>query len=108
MKVLCNQLTKKILGFNRWDGFAVGQDEIQIDIDFIPDFETQRLNNTNDGIIDKSQAELDADAEQEKDKKAGNLDPILKALVLALNDGSLVPGSNYTNQQLKQIIKAKL
>lgn len=31
-----------------------------------------------------------------------------KALVLALNDGSFVPGSNRTPAQLRAIIKAKL
>ena len=27
-----------------------------------------------------------------------------KALVLALNDGSFIPGSNYTNQQIRDIL----
>jgi len=63
--------------------------------------------------IDTWTAEYEAaggDAEMERERKAdvSKVDPFLKALVLALNDGSLVPGSNYTNQQLKQIIKSKL
>ena len=33
---------------------------------------------------------------------------VLKALALALNDGSFVPGSNVTNVQLKAIVKAKM
>jgi len=33
---------------------------------------------------------------------------LIKAIILALNDGSFIPGSNYTNAQLKAIIKAKL
>ena len=39
---------------------------------------------------------------------AENLDRVLKAVVLALNDGSFIPNSNYTNLQLKTIIKGKL
>lgn len=35
-------------------------------------------------------------------------EPGLKALILAMNDGSFVPDSGYTNAQLKTIIKAKL
>jgi hypothetical protein len=33
---------------------------------------------------------------------------VLKALALALNDGSIVPGSNMTNAALKAAIKAKM
>ena len=33
---------------------------------------------------------------------------LLKALALALNDGSFVPGSGYTGAQMKAIIKAKM
>lgn len=33
---------------------------------------------------------------------------VVKALVLAINDGSLVPGSNKTPAQLRAIIKAKM
>ena len=33
---------------------------------------------------------------------------VLKALALALNDGSFIPGSNLTNAQLKAIHKAKM
>lgn len=43
-----------------------------------------------------------------KDSQAGNIDPILKALILALNDGTFVPNSNYTNSQIKNRIRSKL
>tara|TARA_Y100000296_G_scaffold56509_1_gene64839 strand:- start:133 stop:501 length:369 start_codon:yes stop_codon:yes gene_type:complete len=33
---------------------------------------------------------------------------IIKALILALNDGTFVPGSNYTNTQLKNGLKNSL
>ena len=46
--------------------------------------------------------------ESQKDSLSTNLDQVLKAVVLALNDGSFVPNSGYTKPQLKAIIKAKL
>jgi hypothetical protein len=33
---------------------------------------------------------------------------VFKAYVLAVNDGSIVPGSNMTNAQLKAAVKAKM
>ena len=45
---------------------------------------------------------------KEQQSDPSNIDPFLKALVLALNDGSFVPGSNYTLPQIKTIIKSKL
>ena len=33
---------------------------------------------------------------------------VLKAVILALNDGTFVPGSNYTNAQIKNRIKGKI
>lgn len=33
---------------------------------------------------------------------------IVKALIEALNDGTFVPGSNYTNQQIKNGLKNRL
>jgi len=33
---------------------------------------------------------------------------VLKAVILALNDGTFVPGSNYTNAQLKTGIKNRM
>jgi len=35
-------------------------------------------------------------------------DKVLKAIVLALNDSSFVPGSNYSNASLKNIIRSKM
>lgn len=49
-----------------------------------------------------------AEANTEKESLSTNLDRVLRAVVSALNDGSFVPGSNYTNPQMKAIIKDKL
>jgi hypothetical protein len=57
-------------------------------------------------VRSKTAAELSAD----KDVKAERIvtSEGCKALLLALNDGSFVPGSDYTNDQIKAKIKAKL
>lgn len=61
-------------------------------------------------LMDQSQRDaVDAtEAEAERDSLSTNLDRVLKAVVLALNDGTFVPGSGYTGAQLKSIVKAKL
>lgn len=56
-------------------------------------------------------AAQDGDAVREdarKGRMADDLDPLLRAFILALNDGSFVPGSRYTGPQIKAIMKAKL
>jgi hypothetical protein len=55
-------------------------------------------------VRSKTAQELD----DEKDASASSRLQSMKALVLALNDGSFVPGQNLTNVQLKAIIKAHL
>jgi len=54
----------------------------------------------------KTQAELD----DEKDRLAAIImgEPGVVALVKALNNGSFIPGSNYTNAQMKAKIRAVL
>ena len=58
----------------------------------------------------KTQIEIDAEVDAEKDRNVdfANVDIFLKALTLALNDGSFVSGSSYTNEQIKTIIKNKM
>jgi hypothetical protein len=55
-------------------------------------------------VRDKTADELDADKTQEAHFKFIAIKPLL----LALNDGSFVPGSNYTVAQIKSKLKAKL
>ena len=57
-------------------------------------------------VRDKTAQELDA----EKDEIAGQITErgLLRAYVLAINDGSIVPGSNMSGAALKAAIKAKL
>lgn len=57
-------------------------------------------------VRDKTAQELD----DEKDAEATGLlnNRALKAYILCVNDGSIVPGSNMTAAQLKAAIKAKM
>ena len=54
----------------------------------------------------KNAGEIDA----EKSIKADitKISPFLKAYILCINDGSIIPGGNLTPKQLKAAIKAKL
>lgn len=77
----------------------------------------QGFNNkfwlVNDDVISlmspgERQTVLDNELEAQKDRIAGNLEPVLKGFIKALNNGAFVPDSNYTPQQIKAIIKAAL
>lgn len=110
MKCVFNKLTKKFTGTAvRWDDPVTTVDEIIIVLSDVPD-NTVRLNNAEDGVRNATQAEFDADVDAELDEKVdfANVDPFLKGYVLAVNDGSFVPGSNYTGAEIKAIIRAKI
>jgi len=55
-------------------------------------------------VRDKTEDELNVDKTREA---SGHFDTF-KPLLLALNDGSFVPGSNYTPAQIKEKLKAKM
>jgi len=55
-------------------------------------------------VRDKTDEELDS----EKDGDVLDRLRILEPLIKALNDGTFVPGSNYTDAQIKAKLKAKL
>lgn len=83
---------------------------VVITVDHNPDPRTERLNATQNGLRAATAAERTAYDDDEKDKEAdpGKIDSWLKAFALALNDGTFVPGSNYTPAQIKQIVKDKM
>ncbi|MCK4759964.1 MAG: hypothetical protein KAT69_07925 [Candidatus Aminicenantes bacterium] len=54
----------------------------------------------------KNTGELDTELDEKVN--FANVDPFLKAYVLAVNDGSIAQGSNMTPAALKSAIKAKL
>lgn len=60
----------------------------------------------------KTQAEIDAEIEAEKDALVNGMisqnRSIIKAFILCINDGSIVPSSNAALSELKAAIKAKL
>ena len=55
-------------------------------------------------VRDKTAEELDA----EKDASSNLEFNMLKSIIMALNDGSFVPASDYTVDQIKAKLKAKL
>ena len=55
-------------------------------------------------VRDKTEEEEAA----EKDEKAVDSVNSMRSLIYALNDGSFVPASNYTDKQIKSKIEAKL
>lgn len=85
---------------------------INPDISAVEGFPTKYWKE-NGGVLElMTSTEQSAVDIQEMDDQnetlASNLDRALKALVIALNDGSFIPGSNYDNQTIKSIIKGKL
>ena len=48
------------------------------------------------------------EAKKDQESDITKVDPILKAYILCINDGSIIPGGNLTPKQLKAAIKAKL
>ena len=68
MKVLCNLTTKKIEGFSRWSDINFNPlTHIVLDINYTPDLESERLNDTNDGLRQINAAEIIAEDEIDKD-----------------------------------------
>lgn len=57
-------------------------------------------------VRDKTADELAAEKDMEADSVLNQRG--IKALVGLLNDGSFIPGSNYTAAQIKAIVRAKL
>lgn len=69
MKVLCNLATKKIEGFSRWDDISFDSStHIVLIVTKVPDMESDKLNETGDGIekaLPPTEAELAATERQE-------------------------------------------
>ena len=49
-----------------------------------------------------------ADTSAAKDKLADNIDQVLIAFVKCLNDGTFVPNSSYTAQQIRDMVRSKM
>jgi len=76
---------------------------------FPPKYWTINADDTVTLMTVAEQAAVDAaELNAEKDNLSTHLDRVLKAVILALNDGSFVPGSNYTPNQIRTIIRGKL
>ncbi len=83
---------------------AAGYSPEQVEIKVIPDAEFAALMAVQDAADVVAHTPT---PDQYYDRHI-TTERLLRAVVLALNDGSLVPGSNKTGAQLKAIIKAKL
>ena len=62
-----------------------------------------------DDTVTESSAVIKLTSQEITKRDNGEIDTfmrVMKPLVLALNDGTFVPGSNYTNAQMRAIIKA--
>lgn len=82
------------------DGGPLSENEVP----HAPDDARQIWNGSDYDPV--SAADLDAELDAKVD--FANVDPFLKAYVLAVNDGSIVSGSNMTGAALKAAIKAKI
>lgn len=113
MKILCNTQSKKIIGITRATDFEIGQDEVQIETDYWPDINAERLNDTNDGLRVATQIELDTNADAEKDIQAlaAASSPALEAAIeefsaILTNAGVSIPADVKANITAR--IKGKL
>jgi len=82
-------------------------------VDPTVDYATEKKEGPVDAVTDTEctrtwtvRGKTSEELASEKDKTANAAIQNMKALILALNDGSFVPGQNLTNAQLKAIIKA--
>lgn len=117
MKILCNLTTKKIEAFSRWDDIVFNPEtHVVLTVSDVPDMELDRLNDTNDGLRPITQAEIDADIEEEKTHTSDideRFNQPLKAFSLVVLDeinllrthAGLQP---RTITQLKNAVKSKL
>lgn len=76
---------------------AIPQKYVKIDGDIVSEMTTPEKN-----AVDV------AEIEAEKDSLSTNFDRRFRALVLALNDGTFVPGSNYPPVRIRNIIRDHL
>lgn len=113
MKILCNKATKKIEAFSRWGDIEFDIfTQVVIDVSGVPDMKLDRLNNTEDGIRPATQAELDADLEEEKNT-AAELAVSSPALESAIEEFASIitagtkPSAEVIRANIKERIKGK-
>ena len=59
-------------------------------------------------VIDPTKVTQIEDARKGAQSDITKISPFLKAYILCINDGSIIPGGNLSPKQLKAAIKAKL
>jgi len=115
MSVFINRNTKQLIIRGNTPDFVANPDWIVLQPDDIAIFEVypdKYWDIDGDivslmGISERNAVDA-AELESEKELLSSNLDRVLRAVVIALNKGTFVPGSSYTAPQIKSIIKAEL
>lgn len=72
-----------------------------------PGYAEELLDNDHPDVVAFNAPPPPLTVDQIYDQTVQN-ERLLKAVILAINDGSLTVGSNRTNAQLKSILKAKM
>ena len=72
------------------------------------DSRTEPTQSEIDAVTDTQVKTYFAEVRKEQNSDIRKVSPILKAYILCINDGSIIPGGNLSPKQLKAAIKAKL
>lgn len=89
---------------NNYIGGSDGDPLSENEVPFPPEDARQKWNGSDYDPI----SSIDLGIELDKKVDFTNVDPFLKGYILAINDGSFIPGSNYTGAEIKAIIRAKM
>jgi len=90
------------VSIGRWDNKTSWR------VDFLPGA-TQAEKDAAQAVIDNFDPNADhSETDDEHYDKNITANPLLKAIVLSINDGTLITGANKTNAQLKAIIRTNM
>lgn len=112
MATVLNRVTKKLIKSVNTLNYPASDWIINPDLTSVSAYPSKYWVITGDVVTlmdAATRSSLDASLlSAENNLLASNLDRVIKAIVSALNDGSFVTNSNYTNKQIKTIIRSKL
>lgn len=112
MANVLHRITKQFLPSQNEPDFSLTNWIHNPDLSAVAGFSAKYWVITGDAVTLMDQASRDAvdaaEIDAQKDSLSTNIDRVVKALILSINDGSFIPNTNYTNLEIKNIIKAKL
>ena len=112
MASVLHRITKQYFPFANTPDYSLVNWIINPDLAAIEGFPPKYWIIAGDTVTLMSPAERDSvdlvEVETIKNNLSTNLDRVLKALIISLNDGTFIPASGYTNPVIKQIIKDHL